>query len=132
MLTSNQPAQPLSVVLPTGLKLTALGVFDIGESYFTSVSNGSNTGSSGSVLRGESGALTVSKIGLKGEQPLDSLGLDAKFIFDIEAGVDLTRFTGNDPNHFFSRNAWFGVAGNLGTLTFGRQWNFNDSRQARV
>lgn len=37
MLTSNQPAQPLSVVLPTGMKLTALGVFDIGESYFTSV-----------------------------------------------------------------------------------------------
>ena len=131
MLTSNQPAQPLSVVLPTGMKLTALGVFDIGKSYFTSVSNGTNTGSSGSVLRGESGALTVSKIGLKGEQPLNSLGLDplglgAKFIFDIEAGVDLTRFTGNDPNHFFSRNAWFGVAGNLGTLTFGRQWNFND------
>ena len=78
------------------------------------------------MLRGESGALTVSKIGLKGEQPLNSLGLGAKFIFDIEAGVDLTRFTGNDPNHFFSRNAWFGVAGNLGTLTFGRQWNFND------
>ena len=73
MLTSNQPAQPLSIVLPTGMKLTALGVFDIGESYFTSVSNGTNTGSSGSVLRGESGALTVSKIGLKGEQPLDFL-----------------------------------------------------------
>ena len=52
MLTSNQPAQPLSIVLPTGMKLTALGVFDIGESYFTSVSNGTNTGSSGSVLKG--------------------------------------------------------------------------------
>jgi predicted porin len=125
-LTSDQPAQPLSVVLPTGMKLTAFGVFDISEAYYTSVSNATNTGSSGSALRGVSGMLTVPEIGLKGEQPIGFLGQNTKFIFDIEAGFDDTRFTGNDPNHVFSRNAFLGATGDFGSLTFGRQWNFND------
>jgi predicted porin len=125
-LTSDQPAQPLSVVLPTGMKLTAFGVFDISEAYYSSVSNRTNTGTNGPVTQGVSGMLTVPEIGLKGEQPIDFLGTNAKFIFDIEAGFDDTRFTGNDPNHFFSRNAFLGATGDFGTLTFGRQWNFND------
>ena len=121
-------ATPLSVTLPTGMKLTAFGVVDVGLSYFNNVANATNTGSEGSIVRAESGVITVSKLGLSGEQPLDHiLGKNSQFVFDLEPGFDVVKLAVFNRNSFLSRNAWVGLASDdFGAFRFGRQWNFND------
>ena len=121
-----ETAPPLSVTLPSGMVITAFGVVDVGLSYANNVSNGARTGPGRSILQLENGILTVSKLGLKGDQPLDFLPYRTHLLFDIEPGFDVVNQDLSYRKSFFSRNAWVGLTGDWGTLSGGRQWNFND------
>ena len=66
-----------------------------------------------------SGGMVGSRFGLRGSE---DLGGGNKAIFQLEAGI------GSDDgraayNAFFGRQAWAGLSGNWGSLTFGRQYN---------
>ncbi|MDP9941241.1 porin [Ectopseudomonas alcaliphila] len=68
------------------------------------------------------GGLQTSFIGLKGQQVL---GKDLKVLFALESFFrpDLGEMGRNDDDPFFSRNAWLGLEGAFGRVSFGRQTN---------
>lgn len=64
------------------------------------------------------GATTNSRWGLRGSE---DLGGGLKAIFDLESGVNLQDGSASDSQRIFNRNAYVGLSGPYGTVTFGRQ-----------
>lgn len=118
---------PLTFNLPTGAQITLFGIVDYSGGSYNNISNATNTGSSGSRTVIQSGYNSVDNFGIKGSQPLDDyFGYHLSFIFDLQAGFDLVKFQRLSDQVFFTRNAFGGFTSDFGTLTAGRQWNFND------
>jgi predicted porin len=95
--------------------VSVYGVVDAGVEYLTNA--GKNGTSNASVTRMSSGNLSGSRIGFRGEEDLGN-GLSA--IFTLENGFDAD--TGNlaQGGRLFGRNAFVGLKGAPGALTFGR------------
>ena len=68
------------------------------------------------------GGLQTSFIGLKGQQ---AVGADLTVLFALESFFrpDLGEMGRNDDDPFFSRNAWVGLEGDFGRVSYGRQTN---------
>ena len=99
--------------------VTVFGFFDEGIQYMNHVGNGTQS----EVALFDS-ILGVSNLGFKGSEDLGG-GLAA--IFDLQAGFNPSNGAQNGgPGTLFSRNAYVGLSGDFGTLTFGKQWDFND------
>ncbi|GAB2891147.1 porin [Paraburkholderia jirisanensis] len=95
--------------------VTLYGVLDTGVEY---VSHASATG--GSVVRmpGVTGELP-SRWGLRGSE---DLGGGLKAVFALESGFNLRGGDLGQGGRLFGRQAWVGLEGNWGTLSFGRQY----------
>lgn len=98
--------------------VTVSGVIDTGLMTVNHVGDGtqSKTSAANSILG-------VSNVGFKGNEDLGN-GLGA--IYQLQAGFNPTNGTSSAAGQLFSRNAYVGLNGGFGTLTFGKQWNFND------
>lgn len=98
--------------------ITISGVIDTGLAY----SNNTGTGHQNTVGVTNS-ILGVSNIGFSGKEDLGG-GLSA--IFNLQAGFNPGNGTMSSSGDLFSRNSLVGLQSNSGTLTAGKQWNFND------
>jgi predicted porin len=93
--------------------VTLYGVADDGLSY------ANNQGGKAS-LQAVSGMPSGSRWGLKGQE---DLGGGLKTIFTLENGFDLNTGALAGSQEEFGRQAFMGLTGNFGTLTFGRQYD---------
>lgn len=106
--------------------VTLYGIVDLGVDYASNVSAASNgvavSGNGGKLFQMQSGVPLGSRWGLVGSEDLGG-GLQA--VFRLESGFDAA--TGALSGGLaFSRNAYVGLSSKqLGTLTFGRQWDAN-------
>lgn len=98
--------------------VTVSGVIDTGLSSVNHVGDGTQ-----SKLSAVNSILGVSNVGIKGKEDLGN-GLNA--IFNLQAGFNPTNGTQSAAGQLFSRNAYVGLDGGFGSLTVGKQWNFND------
>jgi len=98
--------------------VTVSGVIDTGLSSVTHVGDGTQ-----SQLSAVNSILGVSNVGVSGKEDLGG-GLNA--VFNVQAGFNPTNGTQFIAGQLFSRNAYVGLNGGFGTLTVGKQWNFND------
>jgi predicted porin len=94
------------------------GVIDTGISYARNAGNGAQAkvGAADSILG-------VSNVGFRGKEDLGG-GLSA--IFNLQAGFNPSNGAQSANGQLFSRNALVGLDSSSGTLTLGKQWNFND------
>jgi predicted porin len=93
--------------------VTLYGVADDGLSY-------ANNQGGKSSLQAVSGMPSGSRWGLKG---VEDLGGGLKTIFTLENGFDLNSGALGQGGRLFGRQAFMGLTGNYGTLTFGRQYD---------
>ncbi|HEX9173879.1 MAG TPA: porin [Telluria sp.] len=70
----------------------------------------------------DSGIGTGSRLGVSGSE---ALGKNTSAIFAFEAGTEADTGRTEDENRLFDRQAYVGVAGPLGVLTLGRQYDFD-------
>lgn len=98
--------------------VTVSGVIDTGISYARNAGNGAQNkvGEADSILG-------VSNVGFSGKE---DLGGGLKAIFNLQAGFNPGNGAQSASGQLFSRNALVGLASPAGTLTVGKQWNFND------
>ncbi|MCO5401769.1 porin, partial [Ralstonia soli] len=108
----------LSGVAAAQSSVTLSGVIDTGVSWTNHAGNGSQslTGMSDSILG-------VSNFGLSGKEDLGG-GVNA--LFNLQAGFNPSSGRMSSNGTLFSRNAYVGLSSSAGTLTAGKQWNFND------
>jgi len=101
--------------------VTMYGIADAGYVY--------SQGDAGGVLGGtnkfsgvQSGLLSGSRIGFKGEE---ALGNGLKAIFTLEYAINLDNNTGvgSGTNGLFARQQFVGLAGGFGTVALGRQYS---------
>lgn len=96
------------------------GVIDAGYARTTHTGKNADATKSGAV----SSILGVSNLGLRGEK---DFGEGLTGFFNFQVGFLPTTGKLSDPDTIFSRNAYVGLRHEqLGSLSFGRQWVFND------
>ena len=115
--STSTPVEALPASLPPPSLMTFYGKLDL----FAEANWG---GSQGSRLAMESGGMNGSRVGVKGASDLSG---NVKLVYTLEAG-----FFGNNGRpaqssggntRLFGRQAYVGVEGRLGKLTFGRQYS---------
>lgn len=94
--------------------VTLYGIVDQSIRY-TNNSNASNDG----LFQLTNGAITNSRWGLKGAE---ALGNNLKAIFQLENGFDPDTGRANQGGRLFGRQAYVGLAGDFGSIKFGRQY----------
>lgn len=98
--------------------VTMYGVLDAGMTY-------ENTGKSLPVSTGadkwslQSGISQPSLIGFRGNE---DLGGSLKFMFQLEAGIQIDKGVSTQTGTLFNRASWLGLSGDFGTVTVGRQF----------
>jgi predicted porin len=92
--------------------LTLYGIVDAGIVH-------ERGGATGNVTKLTSGVQSGSRLGFKGMEDLGG-GLSAKFA--MEAGYDTDTGNQDQAGQLFGRQAWVGLGGRWGDLTFGRQY----------
>ena len=104
-----------------GLVIT--GVVDTGYATTNHVINskGEAAGKSG----GTDSILGVSNIGFSGGKDLGQ-GSQAFYNFQMGFNPSQGKLSSSDTSNVFSRNAYIGLKGQPGSLSIGKQWNFND------
>lgn len=97
-----------------GPSVSIYGLLDAGVEHLTPVSGG------GSLTRepGLTGSLP-SRLGFRGSEDLGG-GLAA--IFTLETGIGIDTGTQNQGGRAFGRQAWVGLSGSAGAVTFGRNY----------
>lgn len=101
----------LSVVPQAHADVTLYGVLDTYIGY-------TNASGKGAATAMQSGGLSASRIGMKGNEDLGG-GLHATF--DLENGIQTSTGAGADATRQFSRNAWVGLGNQYGEIRLGRQ-----------
>ena len=98
--------------------MTIYGTIDTGLVSTTHTGSGSQTttGFADSILG-------VSNVGFKG---VKDIGGGTQAFFNLQAGFNPTTGRQNASGVLFSRNAYVGLQGPLGTVSVGKQWNLND------
>jgi len=106
--------------------VTLYGVADINLEYVNHVgavpvgSNGFNPGPPNTAWRMNSGGLSGSRWGLRGNE---DLGNGLKGVFVLESGFNLDTGTSQQSGRLFGRQAYVGLqSANYGQVTFGRQY----------
>ncbi|MDQ1835198.1 MULTISPECIES: porin [Massilia] len=66
------------------------------------------------------GGMMPSRLGFRGTE---DLGAGLKAIFTVETGIAIDSGTSGQGNRLFGRQAWVGVRGDWGQVTFGRNYN---------
>jgi len=102
----------------TERSVTVSGIIDTGVMSVNHVGDGTQ-----SKLSAVDSILGVSNVGFKGKEGLGN-GLNA--IYQLQAGFNPSTGSLSSQGELFSRNAYVGLESSFGTLTVGKQWNFND------
>lgn len=97
----------------------AVEVYGLVGAYVGSIKR---SGDAASVQQLGGGGLTTSFLGFRGKEDLGG-GMQAVYSLEAFFRPDTGEQGRNATDPLFSRNAWVGVEGNLGRLTFGRQTN---------
>jgi len=121
-------AVAVAAALPTFAQaqssVTLYGVMEVAVQYSDAQANATiaaNTVSEGEGgLRLVSGQSSGSRFGIRGTEDLGG-GLQA--VFTIENGLNVDTGAQADPSAFWNRQAFVGLAGGWGQLTFGRQYS---------
>ena len=111
----------LSAVACTAMaqsKVVVSGALDTGLMSVNHVGNGAQ-----SKVSAVDSIMGVSNLGFSGKEDLGN-GLSA--LFRLQAGFNPTKGSMSASGQIFSRNAYVGLDGGFGTVTLGKQWNFND------
>lgn len=98
--------------------LNVNAMIDTGVASVTHTGNGKKT-TTGAV----DSILGVSNLAFSGDYKLDG---DTTAFFNLVAGFNPSTGELSNKDVIFSRNAYFGVKGPYGALSFGRQWTFSD------
>jgi predicted porin len=98
--------------------VTLYGLMDAGITYTNNVATPTGHGAK---VEFASGSSQGDRWGLKGTE---DLGAGLKAIFVLENGFEIGNGTLGQGGLEFGRQAYVGVAGSLGTLTLGRQYDF--------
>jgi predicted porin len=118
-------ALALASFLSTGAfaqsSVTIYGAVGLDMISASKVSNATGTAAK-SMIKLDDNAIVNSRIGFKG---VEDLGGGVKAIFDLESSISPDTGKTN-KERFWNRNAFVGVAGGLGTLKLGHQWNVAD------
>ncbi|MBW0448274.1 porin [bacterium M00.F.Ca.ET.228.01.1.1] len=93
--------------------VTLYGIIDVGLNYQSNASGGRLFAMTSGVNQG-------SRFGLAGSE---DLGSGLKAIFRLENGFDVTNGKLGQGGLLFGRQAYVGLSGRYGTLTFGRQYD---------
>ncbi|MGY2492873.1 porin [Cupriavidus sp. CP313] len=105
--------------------ITLYGVADTAVEFVNHVgavptaANRFNPGPSEKVYRMNSGALSGSRWGLRGEE---GLGGGLKSVFVLESGFNVDTGTSQQGGRMFGRQAYVGLQSQYGQVTFGRQY----------
>lgn len=102
----------LSVHAIAETKLSVHGALDVCIEHV-------DTGNS-SVFIQESAGQTGSRLRLNGSEDINE---DLKIKFTLEAGLNINNGTSSQGGRIFGRQAWLGLEGTAGSLTFGRQYS---------
>jgi predicted porin len=108
----------LPVAVNAQSAITLYGITDVGLEYASHVP--APSGGSDNAFRMQSGNLSGSRWGMRGQE---SLGSDTKAIFVIESGFNLNNGSLAQGGRLFGRKAYVGIESKFGTLTLGRQNN---------
>lgn len=98
-------------------KVELYGLIDVNVETYNNAPDGQ--GGSHSVTGMRSGGQNASRWGLRGTE---DLGNGLKAVFALESGFNVANGTNADNNRLFNRQAFVGLQGSWGTLTFGRQY----------
>lgn len=93
---------------------TVYGLLDVSIRYTT---HADATGNSLKALG--DGALNGNRLGIRGTE---GIGDGMKAIFTLEHGPAVNTGTIEQQGQFFGRQAWVGLSGSIGSVTFGRQY----------
>ncbi|WP_425117597.1 porin [Burkholderia anthina] len=94
--------------------LTLYGALDTGVQYLT------HADGRHSAVQLQNYGIVPSQIGLKGNE---DLGGGWRALFKLEQGLNVNDGTPTAPGYAFFRGAYVGIAGPIGTVTFGRQFS---------
>ena len=110
----------LAVLAASGAAMaqSSVTLYGIADVWVGSEENGLNADSD---TKMGSGGLNTSRWGLKGSE---DLGGGLKAVFKFEQGLDITN--GNLKGNGFDRQAYVGLAGGFGEVTFGNTWTAMD------
>jgi predicted porin len=97
-------------------------VYGVVDQYLDFSRNGDN-----SAARIQSGGLSGSRLGFKGEE---ALGGGLKALFTVEAGFDADTGASGQGGILFGRQSYVGLGGNFGQLTVGRQYSMYSETMA--
>jgi len=104
--------------------VTVYGVIDISANYTTNQNKAGDAvwslGDSGAIGDAGQGAMSGSRLGLKGEE---DLGGGSKAIFKVESGFTVNNGQSDQQGQLFGRQAFVGLKDkSMGELDFGRQY----------
>jgi len=118
-LTSIAPAwaqeEAVSPVNQTASTVTLYGSIDQGIQYLSNVATGKTTGPAFQMASG----MATSYFGFRG---IEDLGGGLKTIWNLEGGFSPNVGTSSQGGRIYGRQAYVGLDGNYGRLTFGRQY----------
>ncbi|MGU7784381.1 porin [Burkholderia sp. PU8-34] len=100
--------------------VTLYGIVDTGLQYLTNADSAGHR----SIGMAQS-AYLPSRFGLRG---VEDLGSGLKAMFQLENGFNSTTGAMVVPDTLFNRQAWVGVDGSIGKMTFGRQYSVQFDR----
>lgn len=95
--------------------VTIYGIADVGVEFLTNAG-----GNDDNVFRMSSGNLSGSRLGFRGTE---DLGNGLKALFLLENGFDIDTGALGQNGRLFGRQAYVGLQGGFGAVTFGRQQN---------
>jgi predicted porin len=97
--------------------VTVYGIIDGAVEHYD---NADAAGNSVTRMPSLGGGMFPSRFGLRGSE---DLGGGLKAVFNVESGFYVDTGMSGQGNRLFGRQAWVGLAGSWGQLTFGRQYN---------
>jgi predicted porin len=116
-LTALTAAAVLSPSAQAQTNITTYGILDAAVEYYN---NADAAGSSLTRMPSLGGGMFPSRLGFRGTE---DLGGGLKAIFALESGFAPDTGTMGQGNRLFGRQAWVGLSGNWGQVTFGRNYN---------
>lgn len=98
-------------------KVELYGIVDVNIEAYNNAPDGPN--GSQTVTGMKSGGQNASRWGLRGTE---DIGNGLKVMFALETGFDITNGNNANSSKMFDRQAWAGIGGDWGTVSFGRQY----------
>jgi predicted porin len=110
----------LASAMGTASAQTNVSIYGIVDGAVEHYDNADAAGNSVTRMPSLGGGMFPSRFGLRGSE---DLGGGLKAVFNVESGFYVDTGASGQGNRLFGRQAWVGLAGSWGQLSFGRQYN---------